>query len=368
MKKAAFAAAIGLCCSGLFFPPIGWCEGDSEDSSTGQAKRGPVFEAYEPIHSFGTIYEDDVEMVTHTFRFRNAGTQELFLREITPTCGCTAAIPSASSFAPGEEGTMVAVLDTEGRYGDQSVSVEIHTNERRKDRKRFLTLEGLILRTWGAIPEVLDLQEIVGGQTKEGLVTIYTQFLEGTEIGRITGVGSDADNVVAATGEYEIPSSPRKGLSYLELKRPITVRVTAGEEIGEATADLLVSTDDPKKPTVTIPIRWSVSGDLAASVNRVFLTRMRGKSRPRPLSIFSRNDIPFEVVSAKVEKSEGEPDVVEIVPAGNDSPSKKNFELVVSEDFKAGEKAESIKGQVVFETTHPEQKTLSVPFMATVRD
>jgi hypothetical protein len=95
---------------------------------------------------------------------------------------------------------------------------------------------------------------------------------------------------------------------------------------------------------------------------------MRGKSRPRPLSIFSRSDIPFEIVSTRIEKGEGEPNVVEIVPASNDSPSRKNFELVVSEGLKGEEKAKSFKGQVVFETTHPEQKTLSLPFMATIRD
>lgn len=368
MRRVAFACAGVLICVGLLFQQSGHCAEVEKESREGRVKRGPVFEVDEDTADFGTVHEGDVKHVTHTFRFRNAGTRDLVLREVKPTCGCTDAIPSATTLAPGDEGTIVAVLDTAERYGDQSVNVQLKTNERKKNREHVLTLKGLILRSWGMVPEVLDLREIVAGETKEVFPSVYTQFFEGMDLQKITGARSNTESVEAATAGYSLPTEPKEGKTYLELKRPIRVRVTASEELGPATAEVVLSTDDPKKPTIAFTVRWRVTGDLASSLKQVFLTKMRGNSRPRSFYMFSRSSLPFEIVSAKVENKEGDPVAVEIVAAEKNSPSRKNFEFKVPDALEGEKKAKTYKGKVVFETTHPDQKTLALPYMVTVRN
>jgi hypothetical protein len=51
------------------------------------------------------------------FRFRNTGTTPLVIGHVQPSCGCTLAEQPDAPIAPGQEGQIKAVFNSEGRMG-----------------------------------------------------------------------------------------------------------------------------------------------------------------------------------------------------------------------------------------------------------
>ena len=66
---------------------------------------------------FGNITQG--ETVTHTFYFKNTGTQNLLIKNVETGCGCTTADYDKAPVRPGKEGKIEIAFNSEGRYGKQ---------------------------------------------------------------------------------------------------------------------------------------------------------------------------------------------------------------------------------------------------------
>ena len=64
---------------------------------------------------FGKIPEG--QKLDVAFRFRNTGTTPLVIGQVRPSCGCTIAEQPQEPIAPGSEGQIKAVFNSEGRSG-----------------------------------------------------------------------------------------------------------------------------------------------------------------------------------------------------------------------------------------------------------
>ncbi len=52
-----------------------------------------------------------------SFRFKNSGAKPLIIARVQPSCGCTVAEQPTAAVAPGNEGTIKAVFDSEHHEG-----------------------------------------------------------------------------------------------------------------------------------------------------------------------------------------------------------------------------------------------------------
>jgi hypothetical protein len=77
-------------------------------------------------HDFGSITEGEV--VTHSFRFRNTGTQPLLISKVDVSCGCTAPTFPKEPVPPGGEGTITLQFNSTNRTGKQSKSALVYSN------------------------------------------------------------------------------------------------------------------------------------------------------------------------------------------------------------------------------------------------
>ena len=57
----------------------------------------------------------DGKQVEVSFRFRNSGTKNLIITDVTASCGCTVPERPGQAFAPGQEGVIKAKFDSKGR-------------------------------------------------------------------------------------------------------------------------------------------------------------------------------------------------------------------------------------------------------------
>ena len=77
--------------------------------------RYTTIEWLDSARDFGKIPEG--QKLDVAFRFRNTGTTPLVIGQVRPSCGCTIAEQPQEPIAPGNEGQIKAVFNSEGRSG-----------------------------------------------------------------------------------------------------------------------------------------------------------------------------------------------------------------------------------------------------------
>lgn len=75
---------------------------------------------------FGKITEG--EKLPVSFHFKNSGTKPLVIKEAHASCGCTVVDKPEKPFAPGEEGEIKAIYNSEGHIGTQNKTITVSSN------------------------------------------------------------------------------------------------------------------------------------------------------------------------------------------------------------------------------------------------
>jgi hypothetical protein len=80
----------------------------------------------EEEYNFGTINQGEV--VSHTFKFKNTGSEPLIITDAKATCGCTVPKKPTEPIAPGETGELVVEFNSAGKSGAQTKQVTVTAN------------------------------------------------------------------------------------------------------------------------------------------------------------------------------------------------------------------------------------------------
>jgi Protein of unknown function (DUF1573) len=78
--------------------------------------------------NYGTITEG--QKLDVSFRFRNSGSTPLVIGQVRPSCGCTIAEQPKAPIAPGAEGQIRAVFNSQGRSGVNHKTLFVTANTR----------------------------------------------------------------------------------------------------------------------------------------------------------------------------------------------------------------------------------------------
>jgi hypothetical protein len=76
--------------------------------------------------NFGKAKEGQV--LKHTFRFKNTGTQPLMIAKTDVTCGCTVTDFPKEPIPPAGEGKLTVQFNTSGKSGIQQKNIIVHSN------------------------------------------------------------------------------------------------------------------------------------------------------------------------------------------------------------------------------------------------
>lgn len=109
-----------------------------------KSKSGSVMEIEPEEHDFGGVQQD--QKLVYEFTVKNVGTEDLEIRRISTSCGCTAAIAYDRIVKPGESTTLEVVLETRRYKGVIDKSVSVASN----DRARVHTVR---VRAFVEVPE-----------------------------------------------------------------------------------------------------------------------------------------------------------------------------------------------------------------------
>jgi len=93
----------------------------------------------EPIFNFGAITEG--EKVSHNFTFRNTGKEDLIIRKISTSCGCTAVNKKTDVIKPGESSLIEITFNSAGKSNRQNKTITVITNDP-KNSQQLLRITG----------------------------------------------------------------------------------------------------------------------------------------------------------------------------------------------------------------------------------
>lgn len=204
---------------------------------------GPKIVLDKADYDFGQVFEG--QKVDHVFRFQNAGDAPLIIDRVRSSCGCTAALLSATSLAPGEVGEVRTSFDSNRFSGEVVKTVYLYSNDATQATSQF-NLRGTVVREIEIDPGQLDLGPLPAGIGREARVTLTNR---GPKELQLLGVKSTMAEVTPSLPSSRI--APGKSVEVVTKIVPKTGR-------GRLSGYLLVQTNSPNMPEVRIPVYGDV--------------------------------------------------------------------------------------------------------------
>jgi hypothetical protein len=104
---------------------------------------GPVLTFENEKQSYGEVPQGP--KLDGTFIFTNTGQNQLEIKNVTTSCGCTGAVVDEKKvFEPGESGKIKFSFSTEGRMGHQEKTITVFSNDAKSPSKNII-LECIIV-------------------------------------------------------------------------------------------------------------------------------------------------------------------------------------------------------------------------------
>jgi hypothetical protein len=96
-------------------------ESGTTKEGTNSAESGIVFA--ETSHNFGKVVSG--EKVKYSFKFTNKTKGDVRIRDVKPSCGCTASDYTKGAVKPGQSGFATLEFDSAGKEGVQSKTADV---------------------------------------------------------------------------------------------------------------------------------------------------------------------------------------------------------------------------------------------------
>lgn len=206
----------------------------------------PELTAIEDTYNFGTIPQG--KKVQHSFVIRNSGDAQLQIKDLSISCGCTAAKPSSSLIAPGKSAEIHVTFDSTNFAGKVQKSVVVVTNAG-KTPNVTLHMVGNIVEELQISPRQLSLGKLSPGVAKQSTVTVTNRG----------GSSVKLLSVKTTSSTLQIKAIIRKNEIKPGETGSIEVTVTPRPNAKLFSGYLHIMTDSAQKKEITVPIYASVA-------------------------------------------------------------------------------------------------------------
>lgn len=115
-------------------------EGQSPGKTGDESASGPRIEIRPETHDFGRV-EQNLKLEKE-FEVENVGTEDLIIKRVSTTCGCTAALTSDQIVKPGQKTTLKVSFETRMYKGSIQRKVSVASNDPR--RVKTITVKAIV--------------------------------------------------------------------------------------------------------------------------------------------------------------------------------------------------------------------------------
>lgn len=204
----------------------------------------PTLSVDKPFFDFGTIPQG--KKLDHVFTLRNKGDAPLSIHRTKSSCGCTVVNLPRTTIEPGGNVELKTTFDSTTFGGKVTKTITVETNDP-ANPNYTLTLTGIVSEILVVAPRQLNL-----GQIKAGTSGVFTVTVDnrGARPVKILSVTTPMPQVKVTAGKQSI----KPGEST-----PITISVAPRPEDRFLSGFIIIKTDMPGKPEITVPVYGSVS-------------------------------------------------------------------------------------------------------------
>lgn len=210
----------------------------------------PTVSILQPEFDFGTVFEG--ESVRHVFAFANRGDAPLTIEKVSSSCGCTAALASAKTLAPGESGEIRTSFDSTRFRGAINKTVYLYTNDPSQPMVQ-MHIKGTVQEELTIDPQLINFGTVAAKRTVKSKVSLTNQGnrevrLEGLETTTPELSARLSASVIPPGGKVtvELTLTPKPGQSrfsgYVLFKADGTIRhdlrIPVYADLGEQSATL----------------------------------------------------------------------------------------------------------------------------------
>ena len=166
----------------------------------GNAWATPKLVVEPPAFDFGEAPQG--ETVRHTFSFSNQGDEPLNIEKVKSSCGCTAALLSAKTLAPGESGELQANFDSTRFSGAVTKTISLYSNDPTQPVMQ-LQVKGIVREALSVVPAQINLGAVTTGKTAVAQATLKNQ--SDSDL-RLENVQTSSPDLVVKLSEGTLPA------------------------------------------------------------------------------------------------------------------------------------------------------------------
>ncbi|HEV3119409.1 MAG TPA: DUF1573 domain-containing protein [Gemmataceae bacterium] len=283
--------------------------------------------------------------VAHPFRLTNNTGQQLHIRGVRVSCGCTTASAEETDIAPGKSTVVNASMDTRRFIGHKAVTVYVTFDQPQWAEVRLL-VQADGRDDINVSPEAFALGQARRGSKPRGSINVT--FYGNTDA-QITGVERESNYILAAVRETRRDGG--------EVSYEVIASIRNDCPVGKWYSDLWLKTNNPSMPRVRLPLTVEIQSPLTVSGGTVALGSVKAGTKAEK-KIIVRGATPF-----KITKVQGTDD--QLTVKDNTDGSKEVHVLTVTfRPTKLGDLDRKLKvitdlkdeGEVEFETTAKVEK------------
>ena len=302
---------------------------------------GPRLGVETPVADFGSVEQGTP--VSHVFSLRNTGDAVLHISQVKSSCGCTAAVVSASDVPPGDEARVLASLDTGRIVGRTAKVLSVYSDDPQVP-VAALTLTGEVLADLAVSPNPVYLGRLRRGESVSREVVIRPGRPGGTATvrsveGELEGLQTRLD--VAPDGSQRLQ-----------------IALAGNAPLGRFSRELRLQTTSTRQPEIVLPVFGSIEGDVVVLPSQVsFGVASSGAAAERRVLIRNRGLQPLTVRRVTV------PESVDYDLRVLQEGLEYQLSLRLRDNVAPG----TISGDVEIYTDHPTEQRVVVPLHAVVR-
>ena len=155
---------------------------------TGSAWAAPKLVVEQPTFDFGEIPQG--ETVRHVFSFTNSGDKPLHIEKVHSSCGCTAALVSTKTLAPGDRGEVQANFDSTRFRGEVSKTISLYSNDPGQPVAQ-LVVKGKVQEVLSVTPSLVNLGQVAEGKTAVAQVSLQNRGSIELRLDKVQTTSSD---------------------------------------------------------------------------------------------------------------------------------------------------------------------------------
>jgi len=309
----------------------------------------PQIVVEDPLFDAGTVGRG--ERIAHEFVIHNQGDATLSIQRVVPTCGCTAA-EFDGTIAPGESGTVRAVLDTTTLRGFVSKKITVLSNDPERPSLR-LTMKANVRPYVIVSPPANRFDHVSGGPTQ---VLTSSLWASDDTLLEVQSVQSPSPYITATFRRATEDELDYRGP---EVQWLVITTLASDTPHGPIKGNLLVLTNHSVRPEVIIPQAGWVHPVLSVSPARIDLGRIAPDGTHRASVIVTNHGQQLFTVTGIDHDVPGlEAEIVE-------HESGKRLEIVLTVDGIRG--TGDFAGTLLIHTDSEQYPVFEVPVQGTVQ-